>query len=169
MKLTLEKATNAHTQAICDLVNLAYRGEIGWTKETALVDGDRATIKEIQALISKPTAHLLVAIDNNDVLSCICVEKDNDNASIGLFAVHPSLQGKGLGKAILSQAENYALKHLKAKKYIMVVVSQRTELISFYERRGYVRRGNIQNYPNHLDVGTPLVDNLTIEYLEKAI
>jgi len=69
----------------------------------------------------------------------------------------------------LHQAESYASTKLNAKKYIMVVVSQRTELIAYYERRGYIRTGDIQKYPNHLNVGVPLVDGLTIEYLEKNV
>jgi hypothetical protein len=49
----------------------------------------------------------------------------------------------------------------------MVVISQREELISFYERRGYRRTGEIAEYPLHLNVGVPRAEGLTIEYLEK--
>jgi ribosomal protein S18 acetylase RimI-like enzyme len=51
----------------------------------------------------------------------------------------------------------------------MVVVSQRKELISYYERRGYTRIGKIKEYPININVGTPKVANLTIEYLEKNL
>jgi ribosomal protein S18 acetylase RimI-like enzyme len=167
MKIKLEEAKKEHAANICDLVNIAYRGEDGWTKETDLVGGERANANEIQEYIDNPNAHLLIAIDNAEIVSCICIEENESSAYIGLFAVHPKLQGSGLGKEILSQAEDYASTQLKAKKYVMVVLSQRTELIAFYERRGYIRTGETQEYPVHLNVGTPLENGLTIEYLEK--
>ena len=167
LKLVLEDARKNHIEEICNLVNLAYRGEIGWTKETGLVSGNRTSAKEVQKYMEDPNAHFLVAIENGEVISCICIEKKENSAYIGMFAVHPRLQGKGIGKEILSQAEIYAYTKLEAKKFVMAVVSQRNELISFYERSGYIRTGNIQEYPAHLDVGVPLVGGLTIEYLEK--
>jgi len=167
MKLVLEKAREQHIQEVCELVNVAYRGEEGWTKETDFVEGERASITEIEGYLADPNAHLLICINNNEIVSCICIEKNDGGVYIGLFAVHPKLQGTGLGKEILSQAEDYASRELKAKKYVMVVLSQRKELIEYYERRGYVRIGNKKEYPVHLNVGTPLRNDLTIEYLEK--
>ena len=167
LKLSLEAARNDHIEEICDLVNLAYRGEKGWTKESDLVCGDRSSTNEVQEYMSDPNAHLLVAIKNGEIVSCICIEKNGSSAYIGLFAVHPKLQGKGVGNETLFQAESYASTKLKVRKYVMVVVSQRKELIAYYERRGYTRTGNIQEYPTHLNVGVPLVSGLKIEYLEK--
>jgi hypothetical protein len=47
MKLVLEKAREQYVREICDLVNMAYRGEEGWTKETDFVGGERANFTEI--------------------------------------------------------------------------------------------------------------------------
>jgi len=167
LKLVLEFARKDHIEGICGLVNLAYRGETGWTKETDLVGGDRLSTDEVQEYISDQNSHLLVAIENGEIVSCICIEINESSAYIGLFAVHPKLQRTGVGNEILSQAESYASTKLKARKYVMVVVSQRKELIAYYERRGYIRTGNIQKYPTHLNVGVPLKSGLTVEYLEK--
>jgi len=157
MNLKLEEAKREQIEDICRLVNIAYRGEQGWTKETDLVGGERANETEILGYITDPNAHLLIAVENEEIVSCICIEKKDDNAYIGLFAVHPKLQGTGLGKTILSQAEQYASSNLKAEKYVMVVLSQRKELIEYYD------------YPVHLNVGTPLMNDLTVEYLEKDV
>jgi len=167
LEFVLEVAKAEQIENICDLVNLAYRGESGWTKETNLVGGDRSNANEVQGYISNPNAHLLVVVVDGEIVSCVCIEKDGDRAYIGFFAVHPKLQGAGVGKEILYQAESYASTKLNARKYVMVVVSQRTELIAYYERRGYIRTGNIQEYPTHLNVGVPLKNGLTVEYLEK--
>lgn len=167
MRLQLERAKLEHVKNICELVNLAYRGDSGWTKETDLVGGTRSTVSEIEKYVVDLNTTLLVAIAHNEVVSCICIEMKRNTAYMGLFAVHPQLQGQGVGADILSQAEQYAAATLRAEKYAMIVVSQRVELISYYERRGYFRKGHIENYPTHMNVGIPLNESLTIERLEK--
>jgi len=167
--MNLRLAEIEQAEEICNLVNIAYRGDIGWTKETDIVEGDRATISEIKLAIQKNNSYLLVAIQEDEIISCVCLEKGENQAYIGLFSVHPKLQDKGVGKNILLQAEEYAFSDLQVSKLIMVVVSQRIELISFYERRGYVKTGKVEKYPKNLNVGTPKTEGLTIEYLEKGI
>ena len=46
---------------------------------------------------------------------------------------------------ILQLAEQYAINNLTFDKFVMAVVSQRKELISYYERRGYTRRVGTDN------------------------
>ncbi|MCF6253795.1 MAG: hypothetical protein L3J38_03515 [Thiomicrorhabdus sp.] len=65
----------------------------------------------------------------------------------------------GIGDKILSQAERFAAKTLN---HIMIVVSQRTELIACYQRRGYRKTGQIKPYPLNLNVGEPLSHCLTL-------
>ena len=168
-KFRLEKASSGYSEEISDLINLTYRGELGWTRETHIVQGNRTNRDKIEAVIRNPNAHFLVVKQKQNLASCIYIEKRENTAYIGFFSVHPSLQGKGLGKYILKQAEIFALSKLNTRKYVMFVVSQRSELIAFYERRGYVRTGQIEAYPLHLDIGVPKFDGLTIEYLEKNV
>ncbi|KPK56314.1 MAG: GCN5 family acetyltransferase [Thiotrichales bacterium SG8_50] len=167
MKPRLHEARPEQVAEICVLVNSAYRGETGWTRESDIVDGDRTTPAEIASIMLDPDAHLLVAVEDDELVACIAIERIEEAAYIGLFAVQPELQGAGLGKAVLAQAEKFSSEVLGAGKYVMVVVSQRPELISYYERRGYVRTGRVEDYPLHLNVGVPKVAGLTIEYLEK--
>lgn len=167
MKLELVAAKNEDIEEINDLVNLSYRGSEGWTRETGLVSGERSTTEEASDYMSNPNAHLLIVKENNQIIACICIEKKNENGYIGYFAVHPDYQGQGLGKRLLSKAEGFARDTLQVSTLIMAVVSQRTELIEYYERRGYKRTGEVLDYPVHLNVGTPKFNDLTIEYLEK--
>lgn len=83
------------------------------------------------------------------------------------MAVNSKNQNKGLGKEVLRLAEGYALSQFCPKEYVMLVVSQRDELIAFYERRGYIKTDETEKYPVHLNVGIPTEENLTIEYLAK--
>lgn len=165
----LEPARLSDAGALTDLINAAYRGVLGWTTESAIVGGDRTDVEAIKALIENDTSHLLVAMQGGKVLACVCVEEKGSHAYIGLLAVAPSCQNRGLGKKVLSLAEDYAMNQLHANLLVMVVISQRKELIEYYLRRGYSRTGNIEAYPLHLDVGVPVVEGLTIEALEKHI
>ncbi|MCF6253794.1 MAG: hypothetical protein L3J38_03510 [Thiomicrorhabdus sp.] len=56
----LQTAQRQQVNEIADLVNKAYRGEIGWMKETRLVQGERCTQDEILGYLSNPHAYLLV-------------------------------------------------------------------------------------------------------------
>lgn len=165
----LEKARQDQAQAIADLVNLTYRGESGWTRETHIIQGDRTNRQEVETAMIIPDAQFFVINQPQNLVSCIYIAKENDYAYLGFFSVHPSLQGKGLGKYMLEQAEIFALRVLGVHKLVMFVVAQRPELIAFYQRRGYSRTGRIETYPLHLGIGVPKVSGLTIEYLEKNI
>lgn len=166
---SLDIAVSTDVKSIFTLVNDAYRGDVGWTRETHLISGNRVTMDDIESIMANPTAHLLIAKNRQQIIGCICIQHTDDAAYIGMFAVHPTYQAKGLGKSILRLAEEFASTQLGVKKYIMVVVSQRIELITYYERRGYLRTGSVEEYPLHLNVGVPVVNGLTVEYLEKYV
>ncbi len=169
MSIDLIKAKDDDIEEINDLINLSYRGQEGWTKETEIVSGNRSTRHETIDYLNDPNAHLLIVREEEQIISCICVEIKNEGTYIGYFAVHPDHQDRGLGKKVLKRAEEFSKFKLKVSKLIMVVVSQRTELIEYYERRGYKRTGKVIEYPVHLNVGTPTRNDLTIEYLEKSV
>ncbi|HNL99876.1 MAG TPA: GNAT family N-acetyltransferase [Nitrosomonas sp.] len=163
----LDSASVDQSQAICELLNSAYRGTDGWTTEVDIISGKRADRNEIEAAIKLPNSYFFVANQSNQLASCIHITKKDDHAQFGFFAVQPSLQGNGLGTYVLKQAEIFAKTRLYSKKLLMIVVSQRTELIAFYERRGYRRTGQVENLP--ANIGIPKRINLTIDYLEKSI
>ena len=168
MKYKLELPNLNEASELSQLINTAYRGEYGWTKETEIVSGERSNINELKALITNSEVHILVAKENKKIIACFCIEQKKSQSYIGLLAVNSNYQNKGLGKEILRLAEEYALNELNSNEYIMVVISQRKELIAFYERRGYKRTGEIEQYPVHLNVGEPITKNLTIEHLKKT-
>lgn len=166
--LSLAPATARDIDALVALINRAYRGDTGWTRETDIVAGNRITTKAVTQLIGNPEAHLLTARQSARLVACVCVEATAEEAHIGTFAVDPELQNQGIGKQVLHAAERYAIEMLGVTRISMTVVSQRPELIAFYERHGYRRSGIVSAYPLHLDVGTPLHEGLTMERLEKV-
>ena len=167
IQMTFEPASIDDAESINMLINQAYRGEEGWTRETEIVEGERSSVNDVMELIQNPETHLFVATIDGVAAACICIEEKEKQAYIGTFAVNPTFQNQGIGKQALSFAEKHAFNQLGSNKFVMVVISQREELISYYERRGYRRTGEISEYPVHLNVGIPAIEGLTIECLEK--
>ncbi|MEO6421214.1 MAG: GNAT family N-acetyltransferase [Candidatus Nitrotoga sp.] len=129
--------------------------------------GSRTSAGQITETLSKLNSVILVGLKNSKIVACVHVEKDRSNCHIGMLAVKPGLQGAGAGKQMLAQAERYAIEVFGAEKFIMVVVSTRSELIAFYLRRGYRQTGSIMDYPLSQGVGIPKNPALKIEVLEK--
>ena len=51
----------------------------------------------------------------------------------------------------------------------MTVITFRSELIAFYERRGYRRTGTIKPFPTDVRSGIAQVEGLQLEVLEKEL
>ncbi len=152
--MQFREATLRDVKEIVELINIAYRGEEGWTTENTLIAGARTTKEEVLGYLFNVKSHLFV-LASSSVKSVICVEEQEEVAYIGFFAVHPSLQGQGVGKALLKKAENFSVKTLGINYFVMSVLLDRIELIDFYVRQGYVRTNKLEDYPEDLNVGTP--------------
>ncbi len=164
------KATTADVEAIAKLVNNAYRpnsGVSGWTHESDIVAGDRIDIPQIIEILSKKDSVVIAGLNDETVVACVHVEKNNRSSYIGMLAVDPILQGVGAGKNMLAYAEKYARDNFNPEKFVMAVVSARHELISFYQRRGYQKTGEAMEYPLDAGVGQPKLENLKVVMLEK--
>ncbi|HDR9482001.1 TPA: GNAT family N-acetyltransferase [Burkholderia aenigmatica] len=165
-------ANEQDVDALVRLVNAAYRpttGAAGWTHEASLIDGPRMTSSQLAATLRAPDSVLLVAEIDGSIAGCIEVRRDGNAACLGTLAVAPSMQDRGLGKALLNEAEQFAVRHWKIGTAVMVVLSVRHELIDFYLRRGYTRTGERMGYPFDAGVGVPRDDSLTIETLTRNI
>jgi GNAT superfamily N-acetyltransferase len=95
-----------------------------------------------------------------------------------MFAVHPVLQGQGVGNVILQAAETFASRHLqsnveasdkKPARLTMSILSHRPELLSYYQRRGYELNGNQMPFPNDGNNGEPKRQDLELLELEKIV
>ena len=167
---TFRTATESDAEAIAELVNKAYRpgsGLAGWTHESDLVSGARTNTSQVAEAISNADSTILLGLRGSKIVACVHVEKDGNACRIGMLAVNPAVQGAGFGKQMLAHAEDYAIANFGSDKFIMVVVSSRTELISYYLRRGYQKTGSAMDYPLSAGVGAPIHDGLKIELLEK--
>lgn len=167
---TFRTASTLDSEVIAQLVNKAYRpesGASGWTHESGLVSGNRTNASNVAEIISKPDSVVLVGLKDAEIAACVNVEKHCSSSHVGMLAVNPTLQGVGAGKQMLAHAEKYARENFASEKFIVVVLSSRSELVSFYLRRGYRKTGSIMDYPLSAGAGTPKHADLKIEVMEK--
>ncbi|KAL7907328.1 hypothetical protein GGI35DRAFT_470561 [Trichoderma velutinum] len=161
--------------SVLTLVRSAYRGEssrAGWTTEAELVDDQRIDEEGLLAKINEPFGAVLVAHDEaGDILACCEVLKQSDTvAYFGLFAVNPLRQAGGIGRTVLTAAEEYAKQTWGISEMEMTVIWTREELIQYYVRRGYTLTEKTKPFPYaELVGGKALRDDLYFSVLIKAL
>ena len=199
----LRQADIEDIDALEQLLNRCYRQTEGWTNEADLVGGIRITQDELASTIANPKHYLFVypktitverdGEETGELLGCIGVDMKinagsnqssyNKSAYIGMFAVHPELQGQGVGNIILQAAETFAARNLQSDKQAtdsqatdkkparltMSILSHRPELLSYYQRRGYQLNGNKMPFPNDGNNGEPKRQDLELLELEKPV
>lgn len=166
-------ATLQDAAAIVALTESAYRGDAsraGWTTEADLLDGRRTGLDEIESLIERDDIHLLLAFAGDQLVASAKLEARGELAYFGMFSVDPGTQGQGYGREVLAHAEAFAKTTLGARCVQMEVIVQRTELIAWYERRGYHRTGVFAPFPYGDErFGIPKREDLRFETLEKEL
>ncbi|WP_404416074.1 GNAT family N-acetyltransferase [Brevundimonas vesicularis] len=167
-RIAFRAATPADVAALHPLIERAYRGDTakaGWTHEADLLFDDRTSAAELSALIADPHRVILLAHRDGALIGCVQVARAGDDlAYLGMLTVEPTFQASGLGRRLLSAAESEAIARFGARRMEMTVIHRRTELIAWYERRGYTPTGETRPFP--VD---PPRHELEFAVLEKAL
>ncbi|MEU6354841.1 GNAT family N-acetyltransferase [Streptomyces sp. NPDC047072] len=171
--LTFRDATDADVDTIVALVESAYRGDssrVGWTTEADILEGQRTDPEGVREIVKSPDSRLLTVERNGEVVACCQLEHRGAYAYFGMFAVSPALQGGGLGKVIIAEAERAVRESWGVTEMHMTVISVREELIAWYERRGYRRTGKTTPFPYGDErFGVPQRAGLEFELLIKPL
>jgi ribosomal protein S18 acetylase RimI-like enzyme len=173
--VSFRDATVDDVEAVVALVESAYRGEssrAGWTTEADLLDGQRTDAEGVQAIITSAVSRLRLGVaDDGQLLASFQLERrDGGVCYFGMFAVSPTRQGGGIGREALAEAERIASQEWAAHTMQMTVISQRRDLIAWYERRGYAATGEQQPFPHGNErFGLPRRDDLVFEVLTKSL
>jgi ribosomal protein S18 acetylase RimI-like enzyme len=162
------KATLADVPELNILINSAYRGEgskKGWTTESDLIDGIRIDEPMLIDYLNNEAITILKYVnDEGKIIGTVYLEVKGDRLYLGMFSVAPTLQNGGVGRALIEEAEVLA-RQLGLHIISMTVIRSRKELISWYERRGYVFTGEIQPFHDHGRFGSPktLIELIVME------
>lgn len=170
--LKFRTAQTTDIPVLVGLINSAYRQQEGnsWTSEAEIVAGDRINHQQLEQALKQDNFKLFVAefdgqLLDGQLVACIGLTFDYADVEIGTFCIAPQFQNQGVGKHVLDFAETYAqnLNVADLTHFVMWVLSVRHELINYYERRGYVQSGVVDDYPMDANVGQPIVDLHLVE------
>ena len=171
--LRFRAATPADVPMLVELVTSAYRGDssrAGWTTEADLLDGNRIDPDVLRADLARPRSRVILAERDGATLACAHVAEEDGAGYFGMFSVVPTLQGGGIGSAVLAEAERIAREEWRLPAMRMTVIDVRDSLIAWYERRGYRRTGIHKPFPyGDARFGIPKRDDLRFEVLEKRL
>lgn len=178
MHIEFTQADQSHIDRIVTLVNSAYRGETGkkgWTTESDLLDGQRTDSESIADIINKEDSVILIAEDEEadaeaeTLVGCVHLEKQGTDLHLGMLTVSPNYQNKKIGKMLLSEAEAFA-DFWDCTHVAIEVITQRSELIAWYEKRGFVPTGEFKEFPmDNPKFGIPKVSELRFQIMKKKV
>jgi len=114
------------------LINAAFE------VERPFIGGDRidreGTLKYLSA------GQFLLLEENTQLVGCVYLEKQTDRMYLGLLSIDPAQQGKGLGRKLMTAAEEFAM-NAGSVAIDLRAISPRTDIQPFYAHLGYVVTG----------------------------
>lgn len=137
--MRVRAATQHDVAEMAPLVNAAFAIE-------TFLDGTRTDPDRLTEMLR--TGQFLVTQDEaGRIVASVYVEKRGDRGYIGMLAVDPAQQGKGLGRTMMEAAEGHV--RVQGCRYADIsVLSLRPELPPLYRKFGYVETGTEEFHPS---------------------
>ncbi|MEJ7912491.1 MAG: GNAT family N-acetyltransferase, partial [Chitinophagaceae bacterium] len=128
----------------------------GWTHEADLISGEvRIDEASLTDLLNNKLVTFLKYIGNGGLCEgCVCLELQGTQLYLGMLSVSPTAQAQGIGRTLLEGSEKHALS-IGVTTIVMHVIPLRTELIAWYQRRGYENTGIVKPFPEGDQYGLP--------------
>lgn len=172
MEFKMQRAQLEDVEQVVELVESVYRGESslkGWTSEAHLLGGQRVDAQIVRDLLDPPHSVILIYRENGKICGCVHLKNGAENVHLGMLSVDAHLQGKKLGQKIISFCEKYIFSEWQQRELCIEVLQQRTELIAWYERRGFKKTGVTIPFPTDPRFGVPKVKDLRFFEMKKTV
>ena len=130
---TIREMRADEVDAVSRVINAAFVVERFFKK------GDRTTPDVVRSMTAKGL-FMVAEIPGGELAGVVYAEIRAAGVYIGMLAIDPPRQGTGLGRALMTAAENHGRARGCATADI-TVVNLRTELPPFYRKLGYVETG----------------------------
>ena len=171
--ISFRTAVSSDAEALVPFVNGGYRGESskrGWTTEADILGGQRTDSGKIREMIEAKDSLVELAHIDGELIGCVHLEREADGSCfLSMLTVDPARQAGGIGKLIMAHSDEIA-RAGGCRRMRMNTISVRAELIAYYERRGYVRTGVTEPFPEgDPRFGLPKVQGLTFVELAKPL
>ncbi|MDZ7727776.1 MAG: GNAT family N-acetyltransferase [Dehalococcoidia bacterium] len=127
-------ATEGDIDAIVAVVNLAYR------VEDFFIDGDRTHAGEVRENMRACSLAVVIEAPGEPLCASIFTKVEGSQGYFGMLSVHPERAHRGLGTALIAEAERRA-REAGCDRMKLVVVNLREDIIPWYRRLGYVETG----------------------------
>jgi ribosomal protein S18 acetylase RimI-like enzyme len=135
--------------ALAAFVNQAYRGDSsrsGWTTEADYLDGTRTAPHLLEPFCHREELWVFERESDGRFVGCFCLARAQKTAELGMLTIDPSQQNMGLGREMLTRAEELSIQ-AGCTSLKISVISLRRELIAYYERRGFYDTGQRIAFP----------------------
>jgi GNAT superfamily N-acetyltransferase len=129
---TYRNADPSDVEELVVLINRAF------VVEQPFFTTERIDVAETLEHFEKGT--FILAESDGRMAGCNYVELRGESGYFGLLSIDPDYQGRGLGRELVEQAEEFCRKGGCAVVRIRVL-NHRTELPPFYEKLGYTTAG----------------------------
>lgn len=127
------------TAGVDDVPKIVALLNAAFAMERDFVDKDRTSTPEIARYRETGTFFVTDAKDGS-LASCMYLEQRADRLYLGMLAVSPVQQGRGLGRQMMAAAERHAAS-IGCGAIDIRIVNRRTELPPFYRGLGFVDNG----------------------------
>lgn len=135
---TYRNADESDADALVGLINRAFEVELQFFTTK------RIDLAETLEHFKKGT--FILAEDGANIAGCNYVELRGDSGYFGLLSIDPDYQGRGLGRKLIEDAEDFC-RNAGCSLMCIRVLNHRTELPPLYEKLGYAIAGTEEVEP----------------------
>ena len=121
-----------------DIAELVPLINVAFLPEQIAIEGDRINAEKLQPFFEN--GRFLVIEDAEGLAGCVYAEVRGSRGYVGLLALRPELKGRGLGRLLMSRAEDY-LAGAGCVAADLRTISARTDLVPMYKHLGYQEMG----------------------------